>query len=106
VGDKGILVTPAGENIKIIDTKKENNLIIHFAKNLPENVSSKFIAVVDQKKRVRTQANHSATHLSHQGLRLVLGNHVEQKGSMVNHDHLRFDFSHFSKLSADELHRV
>ncbi|HSP84011.1 MAG TPA: alanine--tRNA ligase, partial [Gillisia sp.] len=106
VGDKGILVTPAGENIKIIDTKKENNLIIHFAKNLPEDVSSKFIAVVDQKKRLRTQANHSATHLLHQGLRLVLGNHVEQKGSMVNHDHLRFDFSHFSKLSADELHRV
>ena len=106
VGDKGILVTPAGENIKIIDTKKENNLIIHFAKNLPEDVTSKFIAVVDQKKRLRTQANHSATHLLHQGLRLVLGNHVEQKGSMVNHDHLRFDFSHFSKLSADELHRV
>ena len=106
VGDKGILITPAGENIKITDTKKENNLIIHFAKNLPEDVNANFMAVVDQRKRLRTQANHSATHLLHQGLRLVLGTHVEQKGSMVNHDHIRFDFSHFSKVSSEELSKV
>ncbi|QED37575.1 alanine--tRNA ligase [Antarcticibacterium arcticum] len=106
VGDKGILITPAGENIKITDTKKENNLIIHFSKNLPDDVNANFMAVVDQSKRLRTQANHSATHLLHQGLRLVLGTHVEQKGSMVNHDHLRFDFSHFSKVSTEELRQV
>jgi len=106
VGDKGYLKSTEGEMIKITDTKKENNLIIHFAKNLPKDPAATFIAVVDSKKRIQTQANHSATHLLHQALRNVLGVHVEQKGSMVSSEHLRFDFSHFSKLTAIEIEEV
>jgi len=106
VGDKGSLETENGKSIKIIDTKKENNLIIHFTKKLPEDTSGKLQAEVNTEKRDLTQANHSATHLLHQALRKVLGTHVEQKGSMVSPDHLRFDFSHFSKLSAEELKEV
>lgn len=106
VGDKGYLEAANGEVVYIIDTKKENNLIIHFVKNLPRSTDGTFKAVVDFKQRNRTNANHSATHLLHQGLRKVLGTHVEQKGSMVHSRSLRFDFSHFSKVSSEELKAV
>ncbi len=106
VGDKGYLETPNGDVIYIVDTKKENNLIIHFSDNLPENVTDTFKVVVDKKQRFRTACNHTATHLLHQALREILGSHVEQKGSAVHSKYLRFDFSHFSKLSLDELREV
>ena len=106
VGDKGYLEDVHGDIIYILDTKKENNIIIHVVKNLPKNTNESFNAVVDQKQRQRTAANHSATHLLHQALREVLGTHVEQKGSAVHSKHLRFDFSHFSKLTNDELRDV
>ncbi len=105
VGDKGTLVS-ANEIIEIIDTKKENNLILHFAKQLPENVSASFVAKVNTNLRTSTSKNHSATHLMHLALRSILGTHVEQKGSLVNPNYLRFDFSHFSKVSDDELRQV
>ena len=106
VGDKGYLEDVHGDIIYILDTKKENNIIIHVVKNLPKNTNESFNAVVDEKQRQRTAANHSATHLLHQALREVLGTHVEQKGSAVHSKHLRFDFSHFSKLTIDELRDV
>jgi alanyl-tRNA synthetase len=105
VGDKGILVS-ANETIDIIDTKKENNLILHFAKQLPENVNATFTAKVNTDLRTSTSKNHSATHLMHLALRTILGTHVEQKGSLVNPNYLRFDFSHFSKVSDAELRQV
>ena len=105
VGDKGILVS-ANETIEIIDTKKENNLILHFAKQLPENIEAGFIAKVNTNLRTSTSKNHSATHLMHLALRTILGTHVEQKGSLVNSNYLRFDFSHFSKVSDEELRQV
>ncbi len=105
VGDKGVLVS-ANETIQIIDTKKENNLIVHFSKQLPENVTAKFEAKVDSNLRDLTSRNHSATHLMHQALRAILGTHVEQKGSLVNPNYLRFDFSHFSKMTEAELQQV
>ncbi|MCG2610636.1 alanine--tRNA ligase [Flavobacterium sp. SM15] len=105
VGDKGILVS-ANETIEIIDTKKENNLILHFAKSLPENVNGTFQAKVNTDLRSHTASNHSATHLLHQALRSVLGTHVEQKGSLVAPNYLRFDFSHFSKVTEEELKQV
>ena len=105
VGDKGILVS-ANETIDIIDTKKENNLILHFAKQLPENVNATFTAKVNTDLRASTSKNHSATHLMHLALRTILGTHVEQKGSLVNPNYLRFDFSHFSKVSDEELRQV
>lgn len=106
VGDKGYLKAPDGAVTYIIDTKKENNLIIHFSKTLPRNLKTTFTAVVDEKQRSRTAANHTATHLLHQALRNVLGDHVVQKGSMVHSRNLRFDFSHFSKVSDQELKQV
>ena len=106
VGDKGYLEDVHGDIIYILDTKKENNIIIHVVENLPKNTNESFNAVVDQKQRQRTAANHSATHLLHQALREVLGTHVEQKGSAVHSKHLRFDFSHFSKLTTDELRDI
>jgi alanyl-tRNA synthetase len=105
VGDKGTLVS-ANETIEIIDTKKENNLILHFAKQLPENVSASFVARVNTDLRTSTSKNHSATHLMHLGLRTILGTHVEQKGSLVNPSHLRFDFSHFAKVTDEEIQQV
>ncbi|WP_343696967.1 alanine--tRNA ligase [Flavobacterium sp.] len=105
VGDKGTLVS-ANETIEIIDTKKENNLILHFAKQLPENVEAGFVAKVNTDLRTSTSKNHSATHLMHLALRNILGTHVEQKGSLVNPNYLRFDFSHFSKVSDEEIKQV
>ena len=106
VGDKGYLEAPNGEVVYIVDTKKENNLIVHFAKNLPRHPEDAFTAVVDKKQRGRTSSNHSATHLLHQALRNILGEHVAQKGSMVHSRSLRFDFSHFSKVTEEELRQV
>ncbi|WP_108805169.1 alanine--tRNA ligase [Aquimarina sp. Aq107] len=106
VGDKGYLEVANGDVVYIVDTKKENNLIIHFAKTLPKHINETHKAVVDVKQRSRTASNHTATHLLHQALRTILGTHVEQKGSMVNSGNLRFDFSHFSKVSSDELQQV
>ncbi|KGL58479.1 alanine--tRNA ligase [Polaribacter sp. Hel1_33_49] len=106
VGDKGYLETAHGDVVYILDTKKENNVIIHFTKNLPKHINETFKAVVDAKQRYVTECNHTATHLLHQALREVLGKHVEQKGSAVHSKHLRFDFSHFSKMSVDELREV
>ncbi|MDI5949063.1 alanine--tRNA ligase [Flavobacterium yafengii] len=105
VGDKGTFVS-ANETIEIIDTKKENNLILHFAKQLPENVNAGFVAKVNQDLRSLSSRNHSATHLMHQALRGILGTHVEQKGSLVNPNYLRFDFSHFAKMTETELQQV
>lgn len=106
VGDKGYLESPDGDVVYIVDTKKENNLVVHFTKNLPKHPEATFKAVVDSKQRMRSASNHTATHLLHQALRSVLGTHVEQKGSMVHSGNLRFDFSHFSKVSAEELTQV
>ncbi|MFK7115484.1 alanine--tRNA ligase [Flavobacterium oreochromis] len=105
VGDKGTLIS-ANESIEIIDTKKENNLILHFAKRLPENINATFQAKVNTDLRDLCASNHSATHLLHQALRSVLGTHVEQKGSLVSPNYLRFDFSHFSKVTDEELKQV
>ncbi|WP_298265489.1 alanine--tRNA ligase [uncultured Lutibacter sp.] len=106
VGDKGYIEVSNGNVIYIVDTKKENNLIIHFAKSLPKDTSQILKVAVDEKQRFRTACNHSATHLLHQALREVLGEHVEQKGSAVHSKNLRFDFSHFAKLTVDELRDV
>ena len=105
VGDKGV-ISAQGNEVSIFNTKKENNLIVHFTTKLPENPSAVFLAEVDGQKRLSTEKNHSATHLLHEALRLVLGEHVEQKGSLVNDQYLRFDFSHFSKMTSEELQRV
>ncbi|MDI1257255.1 MAG: alanine--tRNA ligase [Flavobacterium sp.] len=105
VGDRGVL-TSANETIEIIDTKKENNLILHFAKQLPENTHGSFMAKVNSELRQHSQSNHTATHLLHQALRSILGTHVEQKGSLVSPNYLRFDFSHFAKVTDKEIKQV
>ncbi len=101
VGDTGILEN-INEKIVITDTKKENGVIIHYCDKLPEKLNATFTAKVSKDKRLYTTNNHTATHLLHAALRLILGTHVEQKGSLVNDEHLRFDFSHFSKISEEE----
>ena len=106
VGDKGTLQSANGELVYILDTKKENNLIIHIAEHLPENLTNPFKAEVHSIARQMAEANHSATHLLHQALREVLGTHVEQKGSRVSPETLRFDFSHFAKMTDEELSEV
>ena len=105
IGDAGFIVN-INDKIEIIDTKKENNLIIHFCEELPENIAASFTATVDTNKRKLTENNHSATHLLHAALRQVLGTHVAQKGSLVNNENLRFDFSHFSAMTKEEIAKV
>jgi alanyl-tRNA synthetase len=105
VGDAGTIEN-INEKINITDTKKENGVIIHFCDKLPENMEASFVAKVNRNKRTFTENNHSATHLLHAALRQVLGTHVEQKGSLVNEEYLRFDFSHFSKITDEELHEI
>ena len=105
VGDRGQLIFE-NTTVKIFDTKKDNDLIIHFADNIPENLSGKVMAKVDADKRKNTALHHSATHLLHAALRKVLGTHVAQKGSLVNEEHLRFDFSHFAKMTDEEIQQV
>ncbi len=102
VGDRGLLIYE-DERVNILDTKKENGVIIHISDHLPKNLLATYKALVDTKAREATECNHSATHLLHKALRDVLGTHVEQKGSLVASTHLRFDFSHFSKLSNEEI---
>ncbi|MBC8398438.1 MAG: alanine--tRNA ligase [Flavobacteriales bacterium] len=106
VGDKGQLKSTNGDITYILDTIKENNVTIHFTKELPKNINDLFTAVVDSKLRKRIESNHSATHLLHQALRQILGNHVEQKGSSVQSKNLRFDFSHYEKISDIQLSMV
>lgn len=106
VGDTGVLETANGDVIYILDTKKENNQIIHFTKDLPSNLTEIFKVIVGPDSRRKAAANHTATHLMHQALRSILGTHVTQKGSLVSPKHLRFDFSHFSKMTDDELEQV
>ena len=105
VGDTGY-IEAGGQKVAVIDTKKENDLIVHFTKELPSDVNATFRCVVDKKKRLFTMDNHSATHLLHAALREVLGDHVQQKGSYVSDEVLRFDFSHFAKMTPDEIGRV
>jgi len=105
VGDTGVLDFE-GEKIRVTDTKKENNLIIHFTESMPSNIQAGIIATVDREKRMKTTVHHSATHLMHAALRKVLGTHVAQKGSMVNDSMLRFDFSHFAKMTEEEIAQV
>ncbi|HEY8929796.1 MAG TPA: alanine--tRNA ligase [Mucilaginibacter sp.] len=105
-GDKGELVFPDGEIIYVTDTKKENGLIVHFTDKLPQDIDDALTAIVDPQLRSRTNSNHSATHLLHAAMKQVLGTHVNQKGSLVNADYLRFDFSHFAKVTDEELAQI
>ncbi|HAS20005.1 MAG TPA: alanine--tRNA ligase, partial [Flavobacteriaceae bacterium] len=106
VGDKGYLESSNGDITYILNTRKENNLILHQTTSIPDKLEDTFTAVVDAKQRKRSSCNHTATHLMHQALRTVLGSHVEQKGSMVHSGMFRFDFSHFAKVNSDELAAV
>jgi len=106
VGDTGELVFPDGEVIDVTDTKKENGLIVHFVDKLPEDIDDALTAIVDAQKRNSTNNNHSATHLLHAAMKQVLGSHVNQKGSLVNAEYLRFDFSHFAKVTDEELAQI
>ena len=105
VGDTGWLIAD-DETIDVIDTKRENNLPVHLVTRLPKDVTATFTAKINEKKRIQCECNHSATHLLHEALREVLGTHVEQKGSYVSPDTLRFDFSHPKALSVNELEQI
>ena len=106
VGDSGVLIDSEGREIKVFDTKRENNMGMQLSLELPENPEEEFIARIDADRRMAISANHTATHLLHEALREVLGSHVEQKGSLVHADGLRFDFSHFQKVTPEELRKV
>ena len=106
VGDSGWLINPNGEKTEIIDTKRENNLPVHIVAKLPDDITASFTAKINKEKRMRSECNHSATHLLHEALREVLGTHVEQKGSYVSPESLRFDFAHFQKVSDEEIRQV
>ena len=105
VGDTGWLIAD-DEKLDVVDTKRENNLPVHFVTRLPKDVTATFTAKINEKKRIQCECNHSATHLLHEALREVLGTHVEQKGSFVSPEALRFDFSHFQKVTDEEIRRV
>jgi alanyl-tRNA synthetase len=105
IGDRGF-IEQNGEKTMIFDTKRENNLVVHLCEKLPDQLEQAFVAQVDVQRRKLTAANHSATHLMHHALRTVLGTHVEQKGSLVAPDYMRFDFSHFTKVNKEELDEV
>lgn len=106
VGDKGFLEDKNGNVIYILDTKKENNVVYHLTKELPGHLNESFKAVVSSEHRALSSSNHTATHLLHQALRTILGEHVEQKGSLVKPESLRFDFSHFSKVTSEQLQEI
>ncbi|MGN6394033.1 MAG: alanine--tRNA ligase [Mucilaginibacter sp.] len=106
VGDRGELVFPDGEIVYVTDTKKENGLIVHFTDTLPKDIDDALTAMVDPGLRGRTNNNHSATHLLHAAMKQILGSHVNQKGSLVNADYLRFDFSHFAKVTDEEIAQI
>ena len=106
VGDTGVAVSASGEEIRILNTVKENNLTVHIAERLPEDLEGSFTLKVDGVRRLKIAANHTATHLLDNALRTVLGTHVEQKGSFVGPDYFRFDFSHFSKVTDEEIRKV
>ncbi len=108
VGDRGVMKYPDGKEIEIFDTKRENGVTVHLTREMPEEsyIISSPILIVDKKARMATSRNHTATHLLHEALREVLGTHVEQRGSFVSPDVLRFDFSHFQKLTPEELKKV
>jgi alanyl-tRNA synthetase len=106
VGDTGYIESPSGERINIINTVKENNLPVHIAESLPTDPGVKFKACIDVEKRLSTANNHTATHLLHKALREVLGDHIQQKGSLVSYDYFRFDFSHYEKVDDEQLRKV
>ncbi|MCX7729250.1 MAG: alanine--tRNA ligase, partial [Bacteroidia bacterium] len=109
VGDTGFLIfgnESQGEKIKVLDTKKETGIIIHIVEKLPQNIQELVIAIVDDNKRMAAARHHSVTHLLHAALRKILGTHVEQKGSLVHPDYLRFDFSHFAKLTDEQIQQI
>ena len=106
VGDLGTLTSPDGTVIEVFDTKRENGVAVHLTNRLPADVDAVLIAAIDKDARMATSCNHSATHLLHEALREVLGSHVEQKGSFVSPELLRFDFSHFQKVTPEELRKV
>lgn len=106
VGDTGVLISENGERVEIINTLKENNLHIHITEKMPLDPSALFTAIVDKAKRLATANNHSATHLLHKALRDILGNHIEQKGSLVSSSYFRFDFSHYERVSPEKLREI
>ncbi|HSV88943.1 MAG TPA: alanine--tRNA ligase [Bacteroidales bacterium] len=106
VGDRGRLTASNGTQIEIVDTQKENNLIVHLAENVPQKMPAHFVAKVDVEKRKLTECNHTATHLMHSALVQVLGNHVQQKGSLVDEQRLRFDFSHYTRVTPEQIAKI